>query len=162
MKPLTVLILLNLFLANQLCFGQEFNIDSCGVDSNPELNYHEIIFLDSIMFAPLETKKSGTIDPKVGFDFKNKKIAFFSCTINKNTKGKGLISKEDFFELAKPDLKGHAGRGLIEFNEKEKKVSNGYDAVIIIDCPYDLDVKEQVLSILSKKKKEINDTVDSI
>ena len=133
-----------------MCFGQEFEIDSCGLDSNPLLNHHEILFFDSIMFAPFNTKKSGTIDPKDGFDFKNKKIAFFSCTINTDSKGEGLISKKYFFELVKPDLRGHAGRGLIKFSRKEKLEYKGFDAVIIIDCPYNLKVKEEIITILKK------------
>jgi hypothetical protein len=151
MRVGTKFILLSIFLSNQVCFGQKFEIDSCGFDSNPILNQYEIAFFDSIMFAPYISKKSGIIDPKEGFDFKHKRLAFFSCSINSNHNGEGLISKKDFFEIVKPGLKGHAGRGLIIFNENEKEVSKGFDAVIIIDCPFDINVKEEIMSIMTKR-----------
>jgi hypothetical protein len=103
------------------------------------------------LFAPRYSKKSGTIDPKHGFDFTGKKIAFFSCTKDKNTNGNGLMSKSDFFKLFKPVFNGHAGNGLIVFNELEKKESNGFDAVIIIDCPYPYITTKGLISKLASK-----------
>lgn len=94
-------------------------IDSCGLDTSPILNPHEITFFDSVLFAPY-TKKQSKIDPKNGFDFKNKKLVFFSCTINSNNNGEGLLSKHDFFKWVMPDNKGHTGLGLIVFTEMEK------------------------------------------
>lgn len=120
------------------------------MDSEPELNRYEIIILDSIIFHPYKSK-SGIIDPKRGFDFNGKKIAFFSCTKNSDTKGKGLLSKEEFFSFFKPQFKGHAGNGLITFNEKERTESKGFDAVIIIDCPYPHISRKELISQLIKK-----------
>ena len=76
MKLKIIWILFTACLTTEISFGQVFEIDSCGSDSNPVLNNHEIIFLDSIMFAPFSTKKSGIIDPKHGFDFNIKKLPF--------------------------------------------------------------------------------------
>ena len=133
--------------------GQTLITDSCGLDSSPILNKYEIMFVDSILFKPLTIKKSGSLDPKKGFVFIGKKIAFYSCTINSNTKGKGIISKQQFFNLVKPTPKGHAGIGLIKFTEIEKVNSNGFDAVIIIDCPYDnIDRKKLVSKLLVNDK----------
>lgn len=136
MKLKKILIFLLINLSHYFCSAQINPLDSCGLDANPVLNQYEIKVLDSLFFPPYLTKKSKSIDPKNGFDFKNKKIGFYSCTKNSNTNGNGLLLKEDFFKLCRPDFKGHAGRGVITFNEKEKIESKGFDAVIIIDCPY--------------------------
>jgi len=144
-----IVIFISVYLTINFCYGQVNPLDSCGLDANPVLNKYEIIVINDVMFSPIRTKKA-VIDTKEGFDFKNKKIAFYSCTKNSNTKGDGLLSKIEFFNLFKPKLFGHAGRGIIVFNEKEKKESNGFDAVIIIDCPYDLiknsDLIQQLLN----------------
>jgi hypothetical protein len=146
----TTIFLFGLF-TYQLCFGQINLLDSCGVNSNPELNQYEIQLVDSVLFAPRYTKKSGTIDPKQGFDFTGKKLAFFSCTKDGNTKGNGLMSKGEFFKLFKPVFNGHAGNGLIVLSELEKKESNGFDAVIIIDCPYPYVTTKELVSKLTSK-----------
>lgn len=104
--------------------------------------------MDSVLFRPYATKKSGVIHPKKGFDFKDKKIAFFSCTVNSDTKGKGVLSKKMFFDSIKPRLGGIAGRGLITFTEMEKKEVNGSDAVIMIDCPYPNLTRKQLIAKL--------------
>lgn len=136
-----------------IVYGQTSIADSCGLNSNPVLNKYEIFFVDSLLFQPYSTKKSGIIDPKNGFDFTDKKVAFYSCTINSNTKGKGFISKQKFFELIKPTPKGHAGIGLIKFTEIERGTSNGFDAVIIIDCPHNfIDRKELISKLLDYNK----------
>lgn len=145
-----VLIFLLAILTHQLCCAQVNPLDSCGVDSNPELNHYEITILDSLFFPSFQTKKDGKIDPKNGFDFKGKKIAFYSCTKNSNTKGNGLLSKMEFFKLCRPDFRGHAGRGIITFTESEKTASKGFDAVIVIDCPYDRIKKENLIMQLIK------------
>lgn len=119
-----------------MCNAQTIVLDSCGTNSNSILNQYEITILDSLFFSSYNTKKYIKIDPKNGFDFKGKKIAFYSCAKNSNTKENGLLSKKDFFSLCRPDFKGHAGRGIIIFNEGEIIESREYDAVILIDCPY--------------------------
>ncbi len=116
----SAIIFLPVYLICHLCCGQVSILESCGVDSRPELNQYEITVLDSLFFTPYETKKSGVRDTKNGFDFKDKKVAFFSCTKNSNTKGNGLLSKKEFFELFKPVFKGHAEEGLL-FSMKMKK-----------------------------------------
>lgn len=61
------------------------------------------------------------------------------------------MSKEEFFRLCRPDFRGHAGRGIIVLNEKEKAESKGFDAVIIIDCPYDrLTANDLVEKLINK------------
>jgi hypothetical protein len=146
-----LILFLSFYLACQLSFGQTNILDSCGVDSKFELNKYEIKVVDSLFIPPYETKKSGTIDPKNGFDLKGKKIAFYSCTKNSNTKGDGLMTKSEFFELCRPNFKGHAGRGIVIFNEKEKLESKGLDAVIIIDCPYNRISTSDLITKLTKK-----------
>ena len=137
MRSKQILIFLVAIFTHHLCCAQISPLDSCGIDTNPILNQYEITILDSLFFSSYHTKKHIIRDPKNGFDIKGKKIAFYSCTKNSNTKGNGLLSKKDFFSLCRPDFKGHAGRGIIPFTESEKIESKGFDAVIIIDCPYD-------------------------
>lgn len=133
--------------------GQKLLADSCGLDSKSILNKYEIVFIDSLVFHPYVTKKAGVIDPKNGFDFASKEIAFYSCTKNSDTKGKGLISKEEFFKIFKLTPRGHAGIGIIKFTKIEKANSNGFDAVIIIDCPYNIpDKKELILKLADYNK----------
>ena len=147
-----ILIMLFINLTHQLCSCQINILDSCGLDANPLLNKYEIRILDSLYFINVQTKKSGKMSTKAGFEFEDKKIVFYSCTINSNTNGNGLISKKYFFSLCRPNFKGHAGRGIIIFNEKEKIESKGFDAVVICDCPYaSLKKKELILKILSRK-----------
>ena len=149
MIPKKILLFLLLNLTHNLCSGQINLLDSCGLDSNPLLNQYEIKVLDSLFFSPYLTKKSGVIDPKKGFDFKYKKIGFYSCT--KYSNGNGLLSKKDFFSLSRSNFNGHAGRGIITFNEEEKIESKGFDAVIIIDCPYNnIKKKDLILKLLEK------------
>ncbi len=148
-----ILIFLSVILTYHLCNGQINPLDSCGFNNNPALNQYEITVMDSLFFSPPQTKKHSANDPKNGFNFSQKKIAFYSCTKNSNTNGEGLLSKKDFFELCKPGFKGHAGRGIIIFNEKEKTESNGFDAVIIIDCPYN-DIRNEDLVLKLVKKYE--------
>ena len=151
MRAKKVLVFILISLTHNLCSGQTNPLDSCGLDSNFILNQYEIKILDSLFFPSFSTKKSKNIDPKNGFDFKDKKISFYSCTKNSNTNGKGLLSKKDFFSICKPNFKGHAGRGIIVFNEKEKIKSKGFDAVVIIDCPYGNIQKEDLILKLVDK-----------
>ena len=136
MKLKKVLILLLINFTHQACYAQINPLDSCGLDINPVLNQYEIKILDSLFFTTYSTRKIKNISASGGFDFTNKKIAFYSCTKNSNSNGNGLLSKKDFFGLCKPNFKGHAGRGIIIFTEKEKAAAKGFDAVVIIDCPY--------------------------
>ena len=134
--------------------AQTLFADSCGVDSNPTLNRHEILFIDSFLFHRYTTKKTGVIDPKKGFEFPSKKMAFYSCTINSNTKGKGIIPKQEFFDLIKPGPEGHAGIGLIRFTEAEKAENGGFDAMIIIDCPYNIPSMKDLTAKLRQFNKQ--------
>ena len=138
-------------MTHHLCSGQINPLDSCGLNDSPVLNQYEIAILDSLFFSTYQAKKSTTIDLKNEFNFKFKKIAFYSCTKNSNTNDAGLLSKKDFFVLGKPNFNGHAGRGIIIFNEKEKIESKGFDAVILIDCPYNHIKKEDLILKLAKK-----------
>lgn len=151
MRTKRLIIFFSVCLTFQFSSGQINILDSCGVDSRPELNQYEIKVIDSLFIPNYETKKSGSIEPKGGFDIKDKKIAFYSCTKNSNKKGSGLMSKEEFFGLCRPNFKGHAGRGIIVFNEREKDESKGFDAVIVIDCPYDrLTTNDLILKLIKE------------
>ena len=129
---------------SQLCCGQINPLDSCGNNSNPILNSHEISILDSLFFSAKKPIKGGS-------NFRNKNVAFYSCTKNSDTKGNGFLTKQEFFSLCKTDFKGHAGRGFIVFNEKEKSKSNGFDVVILIDCPFDRINKAVLIQKLQKR-----------
>lgn len=151
MRSKIILIFLITTLSHHRCNAQLNLLDSCGIDSNPILNEYEIIILDSLFFSSYETKKHLTINSANRFEFRAKKIAFYSCTKNSNTKGNGLLSKREFFSLCRPNFKGHAGRGIVVFNETEKINSKGFDAVIIIDCPYDHLSKRSLIMQLTNK-----------
>ncbi|MBL0155148.1 MAG: hypothetical protein IPP93_17385 [Chitinophagaceae bacterium] len=145
MKLRRILIAAIFISATQMCSGQTNLLDSCGMNSNPLLNKYEISVLDSLFF----TRKKPITG---GFNFSGKRVAFYSCTKNSNTKGDGLLSKKDFFSLCRPDFKGHAGRGFITFTESEKAESKGYDVVIIIDCPYSAIDKAALIQKLQQIK----------
>jgi hypothetical protein len=148
-----IFLLLLISLTHHLSNGQINILDSCGLDSSPFLNTYEIKVIDSLFFVRVQAKKPGNMSAKNGFEFQGKQISFYSCTIHSNTNGNGLLSKKDFFSLCLPNFKGHAGRGIIIFNEKEKTASKGFDAVIIVDCPYaSLKTKALILRILSRKE----------
>ena len=132
---------------SQFCSGQINPLDSCGINLYPALNKYEVLILDSLFFTKKEPINKG-------FDFKDKNVAFYSCTKNSDTKGNGFLTKKDFFKLCRPDFKGHAGRGFITFNEKEKTESKGFDLVILIDCPYDHIDKARLIQQLSKRDNE--------
>jgi hypothetical protein len=149
----TLLFFLIIF-TQHLCNGQINPLDSCGLNSNPILNQYEIKILDSLFFSSYLIKKSKATDPNSRFDFRNKKIGFYSCTKNSNTNGNGLLSKKEFFDLCRPNFKGHAGRGIIAFNEKEKIESKGFDAVIIIDCPYAPIKKDLILKLVNRNNSK--------
>src|SRR5688500_14899259 len=102
----TLLVCISLLLTFNIGKGQTSILDSCGVDNRPELNQYEIKVIDSLFIPPHTIEKYSTIDRKNAFDFSGKKIAFFSCTNDSNTKGKGLLSKMEFFEFCKPTFKG--------------------------------------------------------
>ncbi len=153
MKSMKIALFFLFYFIHCLCSGQTYLLDSCGINSNPVLNQYEIKLVDSVLFKPFVTKKGRIIDRKHGFDFTGKKIAFYSCTKNSNTKGNGLLSKQEFFGLFDPYFRGHAGNGIILFNAEEKAKSNGVDAVIIIDCPYDFIKNEEIISQIIKRQK---------
>jgi hypothetical protein len=136
------------YLTHNICCGQINAIDSCGLDTKPILNRYEIAILDSLFFTTIETKNSEKIATKNRFILNDKKIAFYSCTKNSNAKNNGLMTKKEFFGLCRPNFKGHAGRGIIRFTEKEKEKSKGFDAVIIIDCPYEYIKNEELITKL--------------
>lgn len=149
-----LLIVLLISFTHQLCYAQINPLDSCGLDNNLLLNQYEIKILDSLFFTTYSTKKNKNISSSAGFDFTNKKIAFYSCTKNSDANGNGLLSKKEFFGLCKPNFRGHAGRGIIVFEEKEKTASNGFDAVVIIDCPYPGLKNKDIIQQLVRRRKE--------
>lgn len=130
MKFRTVYLLFATFLIGHISYGQSINLDSCGLDTNSVLNKYEIIFLDSVLFAPREFKKGFEFDFKKGFELKDKKLAFFSCTHDINDEG--FLTKDKFFNMIKPLYRGP--RGLLVLNIDEKLESGGYDAIIMINC----------------------------
>ena len=90
------------------------------------------------------------MDQKNAYDFKNKRVTFFSCLKNYNTCGDGLMSKKEFFNLIR---RGFEKRGatIAIFNERQKKESKGFDLVIIIDCPDRLPTNKDLTWKLNKK-----------
>lgn len=91
------------------------NIDSIGIDNNPDINYAESIFLNTQLDSIRDT-----------FDFKHNKVAYYLSLV-------GCIQKQDFFKEAKQySEKGqNMAVQLIVLNESEKEMTNGYDVIII-------------------------------
>ncbi|NJK95118.1 MAG: hypothetical protein HC905_09575 [Bacteroidales bacterium] len=88
----TLLIILSLI--TYLSIGQTMKFDSCGIDLNPELNKFEILYLDSVFFAPYEI--NGELHNFTnGFNFHDKKLAFYDCGEIENN---GYLTKMEFFK----------------------------------------------------------------
>lgn len=95
-------IIIQLLLAVLIINGQPTDQDSCGIDKNPILNKCEAMFFDSLYTTILSLKK--------GFNFLNKKMAFFDATKQ--------ITKEQYFTL----IKGYRGpKGVDILSDKQKK-----------------------------------------
>ncbi|MCD4791210.1 MAG: hypothetical protein K8R37_14540 [Bacteroidales bacterium] len=125
MIKLTTFILL-FSLMTFISIGQTLNLDSCGIDSNPILNKFEIAFIDSVFFAPIELKNGDIHDFTNGYDFKDKRLAFFDCADVTNN---GFVTKEEFFKKIIPEY--HGPHGITILKEEE---TGSYDAIITINC----------------------------
>ena len=115
-------------LVTVMTWGQSIKIDSCGIDTSTILNKFEIKYIDSVFFAPYEMKKGEFHSFTNGFDFNEKRIAFFDC--GKATEN-GYITKKEFFQKVLPEYHGPHGITILKENEKKE---TGYDAIIVINC----------------------------
>lgn len=126
MNPTTFIFLFSLI--SIISTGQTMNLDSCGIDINPVLNNYERFYIDSVFFKPYELKSGELQSFTDGFDFANKRIAFFDCGEISNN---GYLSKTMFFKRIIPEY--HGPHGLTVINEKGK-IETGFDAIITINC----------------------------
>lgn len=121
---LTVILVITAFMT----FGQSIKTDSCGIDTSSVMNIFEIHYIDSVFFAPYEMKKGEFGSFTHGFDFIEKRIAFFDCS---KTTENGYMTKKEFFEKILPEYRGP--HGLTILKEKERR-ETGYDGIITINC----------------------------
>jgi len=102
--------------------------DSCGIDTNAIMNKCEINYINRVFFAPYELRKGEFGSYTNGFDFSEKRIAFFDCS---KTTGNGYMTKKEFFQKILPEYSGPHGLTILKENEKRE---TGYDAIIVINC----------------------------
>lgn len=143
MKLTTFIFLFSLISA--ISTGQIMNLDSCGIDLNPVLNSYEILYLDSVFFKPYELKSGELQSFTNGFDFENKRIAFFDCGEFSNN---GYLSKKMFFKRIIPEYHGPHGLTVLKENEKTE---TGFDAIITINCK--MINESQLIEKLKENKK---------
>lgn len=104
-------------------YSQVLNLDDCGVDTSSILNDQEIAFFNNVLF------NDSIHNFKKGFEFENKKLAFFTCG---DEIGDGFLTKDKYFGLIKPIYRGP--RGIMVLSSQQKSDVGGYDAIIIINC----------------------------
>jgi len=112
------------------------NIDSIGIDNNPDINYQESKFLNSQLNTIRDT-----------FDFSNKKVAYYLSLV-------GYIKKLDYFKEAKQYLENGQNMSLqlIVLNASEKKTTNGFDVIIVAWHKFTITPKFRNLLIKELKK----------
>ncbi|GAP44006.1 hypothetical protein TBC1_112165 [Lentimicrobium saccharophilum] len=120
--------MISLSLAAFMTFGQSFKTDSCGIDTSAVMNKFEIQYIDSVFFAPFEMKKGELGSFTNGFNFNEKRIAFFDCS---KTTENGYMTKKEFYQKILPEYRGPHGLTILKENEKRE---TGYDGIITINC----------------------------
>jgi hypothetical protein len=120
------LLLTHLLLRSGLTYGQD--PDHLGIDCNPRLNQHEIAFFGNLF--------SGQ-----NYDFRHKTIGFAAPHPSKllgfiNFPGFDAsllpMHKKEYFRLLKQDKNRHHVSTLLVFNDSLKRISKGFDAVIVL------------------------------
>jgi hypothetical protein len=103
-----------------LTFGVNLHsqiIDSALIDNNIKLNKYESDFLNDYLKAQRDT-----------FDFSQKSIVFIT-----GSSGSIIGNKKDYFEDINKwdkDYNSKIATSLIIFNDSEKEMSGGYDAIL--------------------------------
>jgi len=127
MKQITLLVIF-LSLVTFTTLGQSMKTDSCGIDTSALMNKFEINYIDYVFFAPFEIKNGEIGSFTNGFDFNEKRIAFFDCV---KTTEYGYMTKREFFQKVLPEYRGPHGLTILKEDEKKE---TGYDAIIVINC----------------------------
>lgn len=95
------------------------DLDSLGIENNNILNFSEIDYLNGTLKSQLG-----------GFNFKGKKIVFAQ-----GHNASELLTKQEYFtKVAVPcaEQEGcHLASCIVVLNPKEKKISGGFDAIVI-------------------------------
>jgi hypothetical protein len=149
MKILIFSILLfiniNLYSQSKITKFEDFpkeileQIDKMGIDDNPILTKIEADYFNVLLK-----------NIKNNFNFEKKKIAFFSGGL-----GKVIINKKIYFENEQINLQRNNQPTFVFlyiFNESQKKITKGYDAVIFTNGKKRVSI-ENVIDTLTKNKK---------
>lgn len=114
------------------------HMDKTGLDNSPFLNRYESAFLNELLPDSLKC-----------FDFTNKKVGFITACVG--------CSKKDYFEMHRKhfaDDKYALDSGMLYIlNDRQKKESGGFDALILTWYKFILSEKE-ILKRLTKYKVE--------
>ncbi|WP_420583275.1 hypothetical protein [Reichenbachiella sp.] len=113
------LLVATILLFSNLAFCQ--NLDSLGLNDNPELNSYESTFLNE----KLEKQRQ-----RAEFNFTEKQIGF---ALGHGPRHYGIRTKSEYFEEAK---EYHSNNSqivdiLVVLTEQEKDESGGFDAIIV-------------------------------
>lgn len=114
------------------------HMDKTGLDNSPFLNRYESAFLNELLPDSLKC-----------FDFTNKKVGFITACVG--------CSKKDYFEMHRKhfaDDKYALDSGMLYIlDDRQKKESGGFDALILTWYKFILSEKE-ILKLLTKYKVE--------
>lgn len=114
------------------------HMDKTGLDNSPFLNRYESAFLNELLPDSLKC-----------FDFTNKKVGFITACVG--------CSKKDYFEMHRKhfaDDKYALDSGILYIlDDRQKKESGGFDALILTWYKFILSEKE-ILKLLTKYKVE--------
>ena len=114
------------------------DMEKTGLDNSPFLNRYESAFLNELLPDSLKC-----------FDFTNKKVGFITACVG--------CSKKGYFEMHRKhfaDDKYALDSGMLYIlDDRQKKESGGFDALILIWYKFILS-EEEILKLLTKYKVE--------
>lgn len=114
------------------------DMDKTGLDNSPFLNRYESAFLNELLPDSLKC-----------FDFTNKKVGFITACVGCSKKGCFEMHRKHF-----ADDKYALDSGMLYIlDDRQKKESGGFDAVILTWYKFILSEKE-ILKLLTKYKVE--------
>lgn len=132
-----------LLLSCKLCLGQEVSIDSCGLDTDRKLNYHESEYFNSVFS-----------NQRGDFNFQDKNILF--CI---NSSCNGILTKKDYFNRWGREIynkQRKAADQMILSSLEERKELDGIDVIIVSYSKrlVSAEIKMKIINRLKRVKVE--------